>query len=57
MFGSSFQMDIIEGTGSLKTGLGAIFTIFLFMIVIIYSYLRFDVFYNKVKMEILMTTE
>ena len=50
-------MDINEGTGSLKTGVGAIFTIFLFMVVLIYTYLRFDVFYNKQKMEILMTTE
>ena len=50
-------MDIKDGTDSLKTGVGAIFTVFLFMVVLIYTYLRFDVFYNKQKMEILMTTE
>ena len=41
----------------MKTGVGAVFTVFLFMVVIIYSYLRFDVFLNKQKMEILMTIE
>ena len=45
-------MDVYEGTGSLKTGVGAIFTVFLFMIVLIYTYLRFDVFYSKLKMDI-----
>ena len=49
-------MDIKDGTDSLKTGVGAIFTVFLFMVVLIYTYLRFDVFYNKQKMEILIKT-
>ena len=52
MFGPSFQMEIKKGEGSLNTSSGALLTISMFAVMIIYTYLRGDVFLSKSKMSI-----
>ena len=52
MFGPSFSMEIKKGEGSLSTGSGALLTISMFAVMIIYTYLRGDVFLSKSKMSI-----
>ena len=50
MFGPSFEIEIEKGKKNLKTGNGAILTIILISIMIIYTYLRTNVFLSKSKM-------
>ena len=56
-FGEAFEYDIQRGKKKLKSGGGAVATVFMGLMVTIYAYLRVDVFWNKSSMDVLYTIE
>ena len=56
-FGEAFGFNLDRETKTLKSGCGAIGTLFMGIVVLTYAYLRADVFLKKSSMDVLQTLE
>jgi len=54
-FGEQFRMKLDAGKGDLRSIVGALCSIVVFLLVLGYSFLKFDVFYAKKDVDILST--